>query len=101
MPPTQTASHHIPQARPKPKITRYLLLGAGALIVAGLVLSNHGLSPNSTCKQFNDASADQQDAVLSQMAKGRSDSVGTTRLSLSLYCELYPNRPINGIYKAN
>ncbi len=82
------------------KLWRFAALTFG-VIVAIILLYNHfkPLTEHSTCNQFESASASAQDKVIQQMNATHSDANDSaTSLSVALFCRLYPNRPIDGVY---
>jgi hypothetical protein len=78
-----------------------------AVIVGGIILVKDAVFPpslteHSTCQQFEQADYNAQTQVLQQMMTAHGDKggdIGTTRLSVGLYCNIMgPNAPIDGIY---
>lgn len=93
----------VPSSTPaKPSIKVWQIV-IGSVVAGGLFwfISGSSLSERSTCHQFQNASAAAQDKALAAMANAHHEDMGMTRLSLGMYCQLYPNRPINGIYNGN
>jgi hypothetical protein len=89
-------------------IKRLIYWGIGLLFVIGLVVALFNtiffpLNENSTCSRFEQADAGTQNSVLQSMVQahgGSTSSVPLTNTSVNLYCSLYPNNPINGVYQS-
>lgn len=87
---------------------RLLIFGLAAVII-GLGVYHHfqGLSEHSSCSSFLNASPAAQTTLVNKMSVAHpstdayANDQGLGIVSLKMYCNLYPNNQVDGIYGGN